>query len=85
MPNSTTARWWSGRKLNKVKGTPMSLFRLPCVDKDGAAGSARNTDAIIWVTVVLPLLPVTPMTCKAYWRRHWAAKSPNAARALGTQ
>ena len=61
MPSSTTARWCSGRKLNKVKGTPISLFKLPCVDKEGEAVSARKTDAIICVTVVLPLLPVTPI------------------------
>jgi hypothetical protein len=43
----------------RVSGTPMSLLRLPWVASAASPCQARRMDAIICVTVVLPLLPVT--------------------------
>ena len=61
MPISTTALRCDGRRRSKVKGRPMSLLKLPWVAKDwsGPGCQARKMLAIICVTVVLPLLPVT--------------------------
>src|SRR5438876_3274931 len=47
----------SWRRRSKVSGTPMSLFRFPSVENAESPSQARRMDAIICVTVVLPLLP----------------------------
>ena len=47
MPNSTTAmRWWA-RRFNSVNGTPMSLFKLPWVDKAASPAWARKIEAVM--------------------------------------
>jgi hypothetical protein len=85
MPISTTAarcHWPSSfwRRRSNVRGTPMSLLKLPWVAKAPSPTQARRMLAIICVTVVLPLLPVTaikgrllrarqaPASCIKAWR-----------------
>ena len=62
MPSSTTATRCASASCSTVSGTPMWLFRLPCVECAASPCAARRMDAIICVTVVLPLLPVTAIT-----------------------
>ena len=85
MPISTTAARWPACRRNRVSGTPISLFRLPRVERMWSAPySAARMDAIISLTVVLPLLPVTPMTGIAKRLRHTCAIWPSAWRVSGT-
>ena len=60
MPSSTTAaRCAASRRRSSVSGRPMSLLKLPCGrEARRRRCQARRIDAIICVTVVLPLLPV---------------------------
>ena len=51
----------------------MSLFKLPCVASAWDDLKARITQAIICVTVVLPLLPVTATKGSSNWLRQPAA------------
>ena len=74
MPSSTTASLCVGRKRSRVSGTPMSLFKLPCVASAASDAATRNMLATICVTVVLPLLPVTAMSGKANCLRHALAR-----------
>ena len=62
MPISITAARWLARRRISISGTPMSLLKLPCVANAASPCQARRMDAIICVTVVLPLLPVTPIS-----------------------
>ena len=89
MPSSTTparcqacASW---RRRSSVSGTPMSLLRLPCVEKAASASQARRIEAIICVTVVLPLLPVTAISGSWKRRRQAAASSPQRDARVGHQ
>ena len=84
MPSSTTATRCSERRRNSVSGTPMSLFRLPSVASAASPCQTRRIEAIICVTVVLPLLPVTAMSGPLKRWRHWPASSPRASLASGT-
>ena len=60
MPSSTTARRSVARNFNSVNGKPISLFRFPLVTKVLCSPTAAlKIEAIISLTVVLPLLPVT--------------------------
>ena len=59
-PISITAVPCSGRSRSRVSGTPMWLLRLPSVASTGPR--AAHTAASICLVVVLPLLPVTPIT-----------------------
>src|SRR3569832_2153862 len=67
---------------NSVSGTPRSLLRLPSVTR--TSPRSRRIAAIISFTVVLPLLPVTPITGKSNRARHAAASLPSAMRVSGT-
>ena len=63
MPSSITAACCAASMRNSVSGTPISLFRLPRVARrPSSPWAAARIEAIISLTVVLPLLPVTPMT-----------------------
>ena len=88
MPSSTTPSRCVWRRRNSVRGTPMSLLRLPRVASTSSSAAdleaARRMDAIICVTVVLPLLPVTAISGKANWLRHCCANCPRARLASGT-
>ena len=85
MPNSTTAMRWCARRRNNVSGTPMSLFKLPCVARLASPGAwACRMDAIICVTVVLPLLPVTAISGRSNCARQARASWPSAALVSGT-
>ena len=64
----------------------MSLFKLPWVTNTLASpAAALKMAAIISLTVVLPLLPVTMASGKSYWPRHACASSPKLERVLLTQ
>ena len=78
MPSSTTASRWLSRRRSSVIGTPMSLFRLPWVENAASPAAARRMLASIWVTVVLPLLPVTAISGNWNWLRQPAASWPSA-------
>ena len=63
MPSSTHARRGARAfRRSSVSGTPMWLFRLPAVASAASPSQARRMAAIICVTVVLPLLPVTAIS-----------------------
>ena len=61
----------------------MSLFRLPSVASVGP--TPRRTAAVISLTVVLPLLPVTPTRGIRKRPRQWAASRPRASRVSTTR
>ena len=86
MPISTTALRCEGRRRSKVRGRPMSLLKLPWVARawSGPGCQARKMLAIICVTVVLPLLPVTASKGSENCWRQPAANSPKASKLLGT-
>ena len=88
MPSSTTpARCqhvWSWRRRNSVSGTPMWLLRLPSVAKAPSPSQARRIAAIICVTVVLPLLPVTAMSGRSKRARQPVASRCSASRLSAT-
>ncbi len=85
MPSSTTAARWEAVRRNSVSGTPISLFRLPCVARRACSPTAAaRIDAIISLTVVLPLLPVTPMTGRVNPVRQACAMRPSATSVSGT-
>ena len=70
MPNSITANRSLERIRNKVKGKPISLFKLPLVtNMDSSPTAALKIDAIISFTVVLPFEPVTNATGIENWER----------------
>ncbi len=70
MPSSMTAALCAASSRNSVSGTPMSLFRLPRVARQRSApNAAARIAAIISLTVVLPLLPVTPISGMSNCRR----------------
>ena len=77
MPSSSTAarcQWESSwRSRSTINGTPMWLFRLPLVANAASPHHARRMLAIICVTVVLPLLPVTAINGRCMRRRQPAA------------
>ena len=78
MPNSTTAlRWWACNR-NNVSGRPMALLKFPWVASDSSPCHALNMLAIICVTVVLPLLPVTAIKGIENWERQAWESSPSA-------
>ena len=83
MPSSITAARQPGRRRSSVSGTPMSLLKLPSVANAPSPCQARKIDAIICVTVVLPLLPATATSGIEKRRRQPAARSPRAARRVG--
>ena len=85
MPNSTTANRWAAFRRNTVNGTPMWLFRLPEVANAASPWAARRMLAIIWVTVVLPLLPVTPISGRRCAARQAVAKVCKAASGSSTR
>ena len=79
MPSSNTAARCCLPSCHSISGTPMSLLRLPRVARRPLSPCAvARIDAIICVTVVLPLLPATAMTGSAKRARHCAAASPSA-------
>ena len=85
MPSSMTAARICGVRRISVSGTPISLLRLPRVAMQCAAPTPSvRIAAIISFTVVLPLLPVTPMTGSAKPRRQPLAICPSATRVSGT-
>ena len=61
-----------------VSGTPMSLFRLPCVTQTERL--TPRIEAMSSLTVVLPLLPVTATTGIPNEARHARAIAPSARR-----
>ena len=75
-PSSTTAMRCAASRSHRVSGTPISLLRLPRVAETGPM--VRKIAAIISLTVVLPLLPVTA-TGRRSWKRllHAEASRPN--------
>jgi hypothetical protein len=87
MPISiTAARWLSAFRRSSISGTPMSLLKLPLCGKRSILrlpGTAGWT-AIICVTVVLPLLPVTRDQRQAELRApaRWPG-APSASQAVG--
>ena len=81
MPNSTTASRSVERSFNKVSGKPMSLFRLPLVTKVCASPTtALKIEAIISLTVVFPLLPVTKANGIGCLARQAFARAPRPTR-----
>ena len=85
MPISMTAALCAALRRNSVRGTPISLFRLPRVaSRPSSPWAAARMDAIISLTVVLPLLPVTPMTGRLKRLRQWLAMRPSATRVSAT-
>ncbi len=70
----------AARRRSSVRGTPMSLLKLPCVARAASPFQARRTAAIICVTVVLPLLPVTAISGRSN-----CARQPLRQRAQGGQ
>ena len=84
IPNSMTAPRWNLRKRKTVCGTPIALFRLPCVAKAPSPNAQRKMLASIWVTVVFPLLPVTAITGICIWLLQPLANWPNPVRVSGT-
>ena len=86
IPNSTTAKRSLGRSRNKVKGKPMSLFRLPWVTRvHSSPTAALKIEAIISFTVVFPLLPVTKANGIEKVVRQALANSPKPFLLSGTQ
>ena len=83
MPISTTATSVSGVMLISVLGAPISLFWLPSVLM------MRNADAMtaatISLVVVLPTLPVMPITLAGILLRYKAEISKSARRLLLTR
>ena len=83
MPSSTTparcqhASSWRSR--SSVSGRPMWLFRLPSVANAASPSQARRMLAIICVTVVLPLLPVTAISGRLKRARQAPASRCSAA------
>ena len=84
MPSSITRRGRRGRRRNRVSGTPMSLLKLPCVANAASPCQARKIDAIICVTVVLPLLPVTATSGIAKRRRQRGGEVAERGRVSAT-
>ena len=84
MPSSTTAARCVGRRRSRVSGRPMSLLKLPSVAKPASPCQARKMAAIICVTVVLPLLPVTATSGRSKRCRQAAASWPRARRESAT-
>ena len=66
IPSSTTAARCqvlsSWRRPSSVSGTPRWVLKLPAVANAASPSHARRMVAIICVTVVLPLLPVTAIS-----------------------
>ena len=62
----------------------MSLLKLPWVASAASPFQARRIDAIICVTVVLPLLPVTAIKAGVNRPLHALASAPRARLASGT-
>ncbi|MCY1237529.1 hypothetical protein D9M72_502310 [compost metagenome] len=84
MPSSSTASLCVARRRSTVSGRPMSLFRLPPVARRcSSPTAAAKIAAIISLTVVLPLLPVTATAGSVNWRRQPAPSSPSARRVSG--
>ena len=80
IPSSTTAMRWPARRRSNVSGTPMSLLKLPRVANAPPPGHwASRIAASIWVTVVLPLLPVTAITGNVNRARQVVARDCSAA------
>ena len=84
MPSSSTAISCCARRRSKVSGRPMSLFKLPWVARLAWGFQACKIAASIWVTVVLPLLPVTAISGRLNCRRQPLASSARARRVSGT-
>ena len=83
MPISTTATSVSGVMLISVLGAPISLFWLPSVlmmRKEEAI-----TAATISLVVVLPTLPVMPITLAGILARYSAEISRSARKLLFTR
>ncbi len=79
MPSSNTAARCCRSTCQSINGTPMSLFRLPRVASRVFSPNCRaRIEAIICVTVVLPLLPVTAITGRTKRERQCAAPAPSA-------
>ena len=62
----------------------MSLLRLPCVARKACGLKLRRMAAIICVTVVLPLLPVTAISGSLNWERQPVASAASASLASAT-
>ncbi len=60
IPSSTTAHWWSLLRLSSVKGSPMSLFKLPWVDN--VQNRRETTSDVILRVLVFPFEPVMAIT-----------------------
>jgi hypothetical protein len=71
------------RRRSSVSGTPMWLFRLPAVAKAASPTQARRMAAIICVTVVLPLLPVTAISGQLKLARQPPASCCSAGQRVG--
>ena len=59
-PISISAIWCSALSLNNIRGTPMWLFKFPIVER--TAYFWDKTQLINSFVLVLPLLPVIPIT-----------------------
>ncbi len=81
-PISMMAMRCSSVSRNRVRGTPMWLFRLPVVASVGR--SALSTACTSSFVVVLPLLPVMAMNGMRNCRRWWVARSCRAFSTSGT-
>jgi len=89
MPSSKTAARCSPRSCNSIKGTPISLLRLPWVANQRrcpfcSPNARAKIAAIICVVVVLPLLPVTDISASENCARQHAATRPRPNRVSAT-
>ena len=71
MPISHTAASSDGVARRMLRGTPMWLFRLPCVAM--VRNPCERTEAVRSLVEVFPLEPVRPMTVRVSSERHQAA------------
>ncbi len=85
MPTSMTASRCAGLRRSKVSGNPTSLLKLPAVaSRSDSPTACPKIDAIISLTVVLPLLPVTATSGSENRLRQPRASAPSASRVSGT-
>ena len=81
-PSSITALLCVSFRRISVSGTPMWLFKFPCVARQGP--TRVRIAAIISFTVVLPLLPATAISGRLKFVRHFVARRCSAASVSAT-